>query len=141
MYSAPILLVEDNPDDEMFALNAFKKNNVRNRVIVARDGQEAIDYLFDTGKELPPFILLDLKIPKISGLDLLKRIRAHERTKFVPVIILTSSMNDEDLQSTFGLGGNSYVVKSLDLERFTKDIGVLADYWLDVNILPSSFDV
>ena len=141
MNNKPILLVEDNPDDEMFALNAFKKNNVRNRVVVARDGQGAIDYLLDTGQELPAFILLDLKLPKISGLEVLKRIRAHERTKFVPVIILTSSMNDEDLQSTFGLGGNSYVVKSLDLERFAKDIGVLADYWLEVNILPSSFDV
>lgn len=141
MNNKPILLVEDNPDDEMFALNAFKKNNVRNRVIVARDGQEAIDYLLDTGQELPAFILLDLKLPKISGLEVLKRIRAHERTKFVPVIILTSSMNDEDLQASFGLGGNSYVVKSLDLERFAKDIGVLADYWLEVNILPLSFDV
>jgi two-component system response regulator len=141
MNNKPILLVEDNPDDEMFALNAFKKNNVGNRVVVARDGQGAIDYLLDTGQELPAFILLDLKLPKISGLEVLKRIRAHERTKFVPVIILTSSMNDEDLQASFGLGGNSYVVKSLDLERFAKDIGVLADYWLEVNILPSSFDV
>ena len=141
MNNKTILLVEDNPDDEMFALNAFKKNNVRNRVVVARDGQGAIDYLLDTGQELPAFILLDLKLPKISGLEVLKRIRAHERTKFVPVIILTSSMNDEDLQASFGLGGNSYVVKSLDLERFAKDIGVLADYWLEVNILPSSFDV
>jgi two-component system response regulator len=141
MYSNPILLVEDNPDDEVFALSAFKKNNVRNQVIVARDGQEAIDYLFDTSKALPPFILLDLKLPKISGLEVLKRVRAHNRTKFVPVIILTSSMNDEDLQVSFGLGGNSYVVKSLDLERFAKDIGVLADYWLEVNVFPSSFDL
>jgi len=133
-----ILLVEDNPDDELFALDAFKKNKVANRVIVARDGQEAVDYLFDPGNELPAIILLDLKIPKINGLEVLKRVRANKRTKLVPVIILTSSTNDADLRASYGLGGNSYIVKSLNLDIFTKEIGVLADYWLEVNEPPPS---
>ena len=138
MAEKSILLVEDNPDDELIALHAFKQNNVATPVIVAHDGQEAVDYLFDPAKELPAFVLLDLKLPKIGGLDVLKRVRADARTKLVPVIVLTSSTNDADLRASYGLGGNSYIVKSLDLDKFTKEICKLAEFWLEVNMPPPS---
>jgi two-component system response regulator len=131
-----ILLVEDNADDEMLALRAFKKNKVVNQVVVARDGQEAIDYLFNPANELPAFVLLDLKLPRVDGLEVLKRVRADERTKLVPVIILTSSMQDADLRASYGLGGNSYLRKSLDFDTFTAAIGALASYWLAYNEPP-----
>ena len=137
MNTKPILLVEDNPNDEMFVLRAFKKNNVANRVIVARDGQEALDYLFKCGSEIPAIILLDLKLPKVSGLEVLKRLRADKRTNFIPVIILTSSIQDSDLRASYGLGGNSYILKSMDLDRFTFEMGLLAKYWLELNKHPS----
>jgi two-component system response regulator len=136
MNMRPILLVEDNPDDEMFALRAFKKNKVANLVIVARDGQQAVDYLFNPDNTLPAFILLDLKLPIIDGLEVLKRVRADERTKLVPVIILTSSTQEADLRASYSLGGNSYLRKSLDLDMFTHEIGHLARFWLEVNVPP-----
>lgn len=129
----PILLVEDNADDEMFALRAFQKNDIANPVSVARDGQEALDYLLDPANEPPAFILLDLKLPKIGGLEVLRQVRASERMCRVPVIILTSSSQSSDLQESYSLGANSYVSKSLDIDRFTVDIGALARYWLEVN--------
>ena len=138
MNTNPILLVEDNPDDELLALRAFKTNKVVNPVIVARDGQEAVDYLSDHANALPAFILLDLKLPKVSGLDVLKRVRENARTKLVPVIILTSSTNEPDLRASYSLGGNSYICKPLDFDIFTATIGRLARYWLEDNTPPPS---
>jgi two-component system response regulator len=128
-----ILLVEDNEADEAFALRAFKRNNVANQVVVARDGREALDYLFEPANALPAFVLLDLKLPRIGGLEVLRQLRENERTRRVPVIVLTSSTNDSDLRASYALGGNSYVVKSLDLDKFTLEIGALARFWLEVN--------
>jgi CheY-like chemotaxis protein len=136
MNPMPVLLVEDNPDDEMFVLRAFKENNIPNQVIVARDGQEAIDYLFAPKNELPAFILLDLNLPKISGLEVLKRVRADPRTQLLMVVVLTSSTRVADLKASYSLGSNSYIVKSLDMARFTLEIGQLARYWLEINKSP-----
>ena len=128
-----ILLVEDNPDDEELTLRALAENGVDTPVIVAHDGQEAVDYLFDAGRALPAFILLDLKIPKISGLEVLRQVRANARTRLIPVIVLTSSTQDSDLVTSYGLGGNSYIVKSFDFEMFTMEIGLVVRYWREIN--------
>lgn len=131
-----ILLVEDNPDDEKLTLRALKKNNVANPVTVARDGQEAIDYLFDAGKPLPAVILLDLKLPKVGGLEVLRRVRADERTRRVPVVILTSSKEDSDLTAGYNLGCNSYVRKPVEFDKFVEAVGHLGMYWLILNEPP-----
>ena len=136
MNNRTILLVEDNRDDELFAMMAFKKNNVATQVVVARDGQEALDYLFNPANVLPALVLLDLKLPKVSGLDVLRQVRADARTSLVPVIVLTSSLHESDLKASYALGGNSYICKSLDLDRFTFEIGVVARYWLEINKPP-----
>jgi len=136
MESRTIFLVEDNPDDEMLALRAFKKNNVVSPIIIARDGQEALDYLFNAGNELPTFVLLDLKLPKVDGLEVLKRLRANERTRLTPVVILSSSSQDIDKRSSYGLGSNGYLRKAIDLNKFTAAIGALATYWLTYNESP-----
>jgi two-component system response regulator len=136
MDARPILLVEDNPDDELLALLAFRKNKVLDPVIVARDGQEAVDYLLDPGKALPAIILLDLNLPRISGLEVLQQVRANPRTAFVPVIVLTSSAQDSDLLACYRLGGNSYIRKPLNLDEFIAQIGALAEYWLAFNVQP-----
>lgn len=144
MNSKVILLVEDNPDDEALTLRAFKKANIHNEVVVARDGAEALDFLFGgvgayAGRErtdLPAVVLLDLKLPKIDGLELLKSIRADERTKFLPVVILTSSKEDQDLQEGYRYGANSYVRKPVNFDEFlsaTRDLGL---YWLLLNEPP-----
>ena len=133
MATRTILLVEDNSADEAFAMRAFNKHHVDAEVIVARDGQEALDWLFGEGNPLPAFVLLDLKLPKISGLEVLKQIRASKRTALVPVIILTTSMQEADLRASYALGGNSFVVKSLDMARFTLELGALTRFWLDIN--------
>ncbi len=132
------MLVEDNPDDEKLTLRAFSKNMIANPVIVAHDGQEAVDYLFDPGKELPAIILLDLKLPKISGLEVLKRVRANARTKLVPVMILTSSKEDTDLIAGYNLGCNSYIRKPVDFDKFVEAVGQLGLYWLVINEPPPS---
>jgi two-component system response regulator len=132
-----ILLVEDNRDDEKLTLRAFKKKNIMNPVVVARDGQEALDYLFGTGTHLgrdaaetPSVILLDLKLPKVEGLEVLKRVRADIRTQHVPVVVLTSSKEDQDLVASYGLGANSYIRKPVDFEKFVEVAGTLGLYWL-----------
>jgi CheY-like chemotaxis protein len=138
-----ILLVEDNPDDELLAIRALKKNNIMNEVVVARDGAEALDYLFGTGayedrdtSVMPQVILLDLKLPKIDGLGVLKRLREDERTKLLPVVVLTSSKEDKDLNESYRLGANSYIRKPVDFIQFTEAIKQLGLYWLVLNEPP-----
>jgi CheY-like chemotaxis protein len=135
-----ILLVEDNPDDEALTLRALKKNNILNEVVVARDGVEALDYLFSSGmyagrdmSVMPQFILLDLKLPKIDGLEVLRRLRADDRTKLLPVIILTSSKEEQDLINGYSLGANSYIRKPVDFSQFTEAVRQLGLYWLVLN--------
>lgn len=138
-----ILLVEDNPDDVELTLRAFKKNNIKNEVVVARDGVEALDYLFGAGSYsgrdtslMPQLILLDLKLPKLDGLDVLRRVRADERTKVLPVVILTSSKEEQDLINGYSLGANSYVRKPVDFTQFIDAVGKLGLYWLLLNESP-----
>jgi two-component system response regulator len=138
-----ILLVEDNPDDELLTLRALRKNNVLNKVVVARDGVEALDFLFGTGRYsgrdtavMPQLILLDLKLPKIDGLEVLKRLRADERTRLLPVVILTSSREEQDMLDGYGLGANSYVRKPVNFEQFVQAIEQLKLYWLILNEAP-----
>jgi len=138
-----ILLVEDNPDDQDLTLRALKKNKIMNEVIVASDGAEALDYLFRSGKytdrepkKLPEVILLDLKLPKIDGLEVLERIRENERTKLLPVVILTSSTEENDLIDSYKLGANSYIRKPVDFKKFTEAVGQLGLYWLVMNEPP-----
>lgn len=140
-----ILLVEDNPDDELLTLRALRKNNVLNEVVVARDGVEALDYLFGTGRYsgrdtavMPQLILLDLKLPKIDGLEVLKRLRADERTRLLPVVILTSSREEQDMLDGYGFGANSYVRKPVNFEQFVRAVEQLKLYWLSLNEVPSS---
>jgi len=135
-----ILLVEDNPDDEALTLRALKKNNIQNDVVIAHDGAEALDYLFGTGayagrdvSALPSVTLLDLKLPKIDGLEVLKRIRADERTRFLPVVILTSSKEEQDLINGYKLGANSYIRKPVDFSQFIDAVRQLGLYWLLLN--------
>jgi two-component system response regulator len=138
-----ILLVEDNVDDVELALRAFAQSRVANHVVVARDGAEALDYLFAEGahqgrdvKLLPELVLLDLQLPRLSGLEVLRRIRADARTKLVPVVVLTSSVEDADLARSYGLGANSYVQKPVDFARFLEAANELSLYWLVVNHAP-----
>jgi two-component system response regulator len=136
-----ILLVEDNPDDEELTVVALKKSHIANEVVVARDGEEALDYLFATGPHegstfIPAVILLDLKLPKIDGLEVLRRLRAHERTRRIPVVILTSSKEQEDVVEGYSLGANSYVRKPVDFDQFLEASRQLGLYWLVLNEPP-----
>lgn len=135
-----ILLVEDNPDDEALTLRALKKNNILNEVVVARDGVEALNYLFGSGmytgrdiSVMPQFILLDLKLPKVDGLEVLRRLRADNRTKLLPVVILTSSNEEQDLINGYDLGANSYIRKPVDFTQFMEAVRQLGLYWLVLN--------
>jgi len=138
-----ILLVEDNSTDEELTLRALKKSNVGNDVVVARDGAAALDYLFATGayagrdaQLLPQVVLLDLNLPKVGGLDVLRAIRANARTKHLPVVILTSSKEDRDLLGGYELGANSYIVKPVDFVQFAEAVKQLGMYWLVLNQPP-----
>lgn len=138
-----ILLVEDNPDDVLLTLRAFKKNNIMNEVVVANDGVEALDYLFGTGTYMdrdmsimPEVVLLDLKLPKIDGLEVLRRLRSDQRTKLLPVVILTSSKEEKDIVDSYNLGANSYVRKPVDFTEFTIAVQQLGLYWLILNEPP-----
>ena len=135
-----ILLIEDNPDDEFLTLRALKKSRIQNEVRVVRDGAEAIDFLFGPGAEtrpLPQLVLLDLKLPKIDGLDVLKRIRSEERTKILPVVILTSSKEEGDVIQGYGRGANSYVCKPVDPQPFMEAVQQLEIYWMILNEHPA----
>jgi len=136
----PILLVEDNPDDETLALRAFGKMNIPNPVVVARDGVDAIDYLLCRGafsdrdpNVLPAVVLLDLKLPRMDGLEVLRRIRADARTAVLPVVVLTTSRETLDIDQAYSLGANSYIRKPVDFERFLQAVGLLGEYWLNLN--------
>ena len=138
-----ILLVEDNADDEVLTIRALKKNNILNEVVVARDGAEALDYVFGTEayagrdpSDLPQLVLLDLKLPKLSGLEVLKRIREDERTRFQPVVILTSSKEEQDLIGGYSLGVNSYIRKPVDFNQFSEAVRQVGLYWLVLNEAP-----
>jgi len=138
-----ILLVEDNPDDEALTLRALKKNNIKNEVVVARDGAEALEFLFGTGKYagrnidvIPQVVLLDLKLPKVEGLEVLRQVRADRRTKLLPVVILTSSNEEQDRIQGYDLGANSYVRKPVDFSQFLDAARQLGLYWLVLNEAP-----
>jgi len=140
MENKVILLVEDNPDDAALALRALKKNNIKNEVIVARDGAEALDYLFGAGQyvgrdpaDSPSVVLLDLKLPKVDGLEVLRRIRADERTRLLPVVILTSSKEEQDVVNGYRFGCNSYVRKPVNFDEFVEATRQLGLYWLLLN--------
>ena len=135
-----ILLVEDNPDDEALTLRALKKNNIRNRIVVARNGVEALDYLFGAGTykgrdltAMPQLTLLDLNLPMIDGLEVLRRLRSDPRTRLLPVVILTSSNEEEDRINGYELGANSYVRKPVNFDSFTEAVRQLGLYWLVLN--------
>ncbi len=143
MNERSILLVEDNPDDELLTLRALKKKNIINKVSVARDGKEALDYLFAEGQyadrdpnEQPAVVLLDLKLPKIDGLEVLKQVRMREETKLLPVVVLTTSKEEQDIIKSYRLGANSYLRKPVDFDKFTHAVGQLGLYWLLLNEAP-----
>ncbi|MEK7816267.1 MAG: response regulator [Pseudomonadota bacterium] len=145
MESKTILLVEDNPDDEALTLRALKKNNIMNEVVVARDGAEALDYLFLRGAHAnrdlhkrPAITLLDLKLPKVDGLEVLRQIRANPSTQLLPVVILTSSKEEQDLINGYRLGANSYIRKPVDFSQFMEAVRSLGLYWLVLNETPPS---
>ncbi len=137
-----ILLVEDNPNDEELTLRALRKANIANQVAIARDGQEALDFLFATGKyagrepTMPAVVLLDLKLPKLDGIDVLQRIRADPRTKLIPVVVLTSSSEDEDMVRSYQSGANSYVRKPIEFSAFANAVTQLGMYWVLINQTP-----
>jgi two-component system, response regulator len=138
-----ILLVEDNEDDELLTLRALTRNNIKNDVVVARNGADALDFLFGTGAHagrdlsvMPEVTLLDLKLPKISGLEVLRALRSNELTRLLPVVVLTSSLEEQDLIRSYGLGANSYVRKPVDFNQFTEAVRHLGLYWLILNEKP-----
>lgn len=138
-----ILLVEDNPADELLTLRALRQGNLANEIFVVRDGAEAIEYIFCTGKysqrnpeEWPELILLDLKLPKVDGLEVLRRIRSDEKTKLLPIVVLTSSTEEKDLVESYRLGANSYIRKAVDFVKFTEAVKQLGLYWLVLNEAP-----
>lgn len=144
MHTGSILLVEDNPDHEMLALLALKRSNLETNVSVAHDGAEALDFLFGTGPyagrdaiEPPPLTLLDLKLPGIDGMEVLRRLRADKRTQFAPVVVLSSSDEQRDIRGCYDLGANSYVRKPIDFEQFAEAVRQLCVYWLRLNEVPS----
>ena len=138
-----ILLVEDNPDDEALTLRAFEKKRILNPIVVAHDGVEALEYLFATNayagrdiSNIPALILLDLKLPRLDGLQVLKRVREDERTRRIPVVVLTSSREDQDLIASYNLGANSYIRKPVEFDKFVEAAGLLGMYWLMWNEPP-----
>lgn len=145
MKDSTILLVEDNPDDAELTLRAFKKSNLKNEIVVARDGVEALDYLFATGiyegrdaTDQPQLVMLDLNLPKIDGMEVLQAMRADERTKLIPVVVLTSSKEQEDIVKSYRFGANSFVRKPVDFLEFVQAVQQLEMYWVVLNQIPRS---
>jgi CheY-like chemotaxis protein len=139
-----VLLVEDNPDDIELTKRAFQKNNISINLVITHDGIETLDYLFGRGKykgrdtnDIPKFILLDLKMPKINGLEVLKQLRENDTTKYIPIIILTSSQDKKDIINGYELGANSYIIKPIDFVKFHQVVQQIASYWLVLNEQPS----
>jgi len=137
---SPILLVEDNADDEALTIRAFSKNNIRNPIVVARDGQEALDQLYGTGSyagrenyQRPALILLDIKLPKLNGIEVLRHIRANAQTKLIPVVMMTTSKEEDDLVKSYSLGANSYIRKPVDFQQFLEVVRQVGIYWLMLN--------
>ena len=137
-----ILLVEDNPDDVELTLHALQRNNIANPVKVVRDGQEAIDYVFHEGAyrgsahDLPQLVLLDLKLPKVDGIEVLNRLKGDKKTKLIPVVILTSSKEESDLMKSYDLGVNSYIRKPVDFDQFVETVRQIGFYWMLINEQP-----
>ncbi len=138
-----ILLVEDNPNDVELTLRALKKNNLVNKVLVVTDGAQALDFIFHTGvyagrgtENHPKVILLDLKLPKVNGIEVIRKIKSNEKTKVIPVIVLTSSEEENDVTESYGLGVNSYIVKPVDFDKFAKTVADIGLYWLLINKPP-----
>jgi two-component system, response regulator len=145
MTEGTILLVEDNPSDVKLTKRALKQHQITNPLVIAEDGREALDYLFGTGRhadrdarDVPAVVLLDLKLPKVDGLEVLKQIRADERTRLLPVVVLTSSSQEEDIVASYRLGANSYIRKPVDFAQFAEAVRVLGMYWLLMNVPPSA---
>ena len=137
MTNRPILLVEDNPSDIKLTQRAFAKTNIANELVVAEDGQAALDYLFsDADRELPAVVLLDLKLPRVDGLEFLRRIRADKRTRLLPVVVLTNSKEERDMIESYSLGANSYVRKPVSFAEFFAAVAQLGVYWLALNEVP-----
>jgi two-component system, response regulator len=132
----PILLVEDNPDDELLTRRAFAKNRIANPIVVAHDGVEALEMLHGPDALRPSLVLLDLKLPRLDGIEVLSRMRADERTRLLPVVVLTTSKEESDLIASYGRGANSYVRKPVDFEQFVDAVGQLGLYWLMLNEAP-----
>jgi two-component system response regulator len=145
MTNRTILLVEDNPDDADLALLAFKESGIGEKAVVARDGQEALDYLLHDGvlhgrraQDLPKVILLDLNLPRVDGFEVLKRLRDNPLTRCLPVVVLSSSREESDLERSYQLGANSYIQKSLDFSRFVDSVKKMGEYWLSLNVVPEA---
>ncbi len=134
----PIILVEDNPDDEKMTIRALRRGNVANEILVARNGAEALSIVLNANP-LPSLVLLDLKLPKVSGLEVLRQIRANERTQKLPVVVLTSSSEEGDILNSYGLGANSYVRKPVEIDKFTEAVRQLGVYWAAINELPEAY--
>ena len=148
MKEKSILLVEDDPNDELLAIRALKKNNICNHVTVARDGVEALDILFGRGKyksstavDLPQLVLLDLKLPKLDGHEVLREIRADKRTAILPVVVLTTSKEEADIVKSYHLGANSFIQKPVDFQQFIEAVGNLGLYWLVLNQTPNESEI
>lgn len=133
-----IALVEDNPDDEKLALRALARSGLRNQIVVLRDGQEAVDYFFGGGSRdaTPHLVLLDLKLPRVAGLEVLRQLREHPETRLTPVVVLTSSIEERDRIEGYGLGANSFIQKPVDLGQFMEVVNQIGFYWLVVNVPP-----
>lgn len=137
MDDVDVLLVEDNPDDAELTLRALRKSNATDRLLHVDDGAKAIDFLFsEDGPKLPRFILLDLKLPKIDGLEVLRRVKGDERTRTIPVVILTSSKEERDVATSYDLGVNSYIVKPVGFDQYMRTVSDVGRYWHDLNQLP-----
>lgn len=136
MRAKNILLVEDNPNDEQLGMRALRRHNGADEIVVARDGQEALDYLLDENRPLPALVLLDLKLPKVSGLEVLQQLRANERAALLPVVVLSTSAEERDLLECYRAGCNGYVCKSLDFAQFVEVIRQIQGYWLVINEAP-----